>query len=266
MSPIGYDMSTVLPMNPAEQAVHDEAAQAFHAAVKERDSLPEDAAGRLNTERVRNTPGLDYDSHEAYDGRTKEFIAAQNAVDAAYEKMNDTYRSYFRLNIWGMSRYITAMEALGMAFDAPAAGRPDWPDWSILPDDETDAVWDLAGKMRTDLARQGCGPDGTPGTSLAVQDTEPVRKELVDHVKAQLAVTLWTPDASKGLYLGKFSTNDDWWVTPAEIRAALDIYRQQSGTAVGGILKQAGITDSSYWMKWIGYLQYAETHGGFTVG
>lgn len=251
-------------MNSEEQALHQKASEAFHNAVQGRDNLPKEEQGKLNWKRVHED-GLSPDNPEAWEGRSARYQEAQAAVDAAYAEIHKTDRSYFRLNIRGMGRYTHAMSLLGMAYTDSHEDRPDWPDWSVLTDDEHDLVRDLADTIRQETARQGFS-DHTPGTELATVDDKPVRPELVEHVKAQLAVTLWTPDPDKGIYLGKFSSNDDWWVTPAEIRAALKKYRSLDGARVSAVLEMAGIQGQDYWMQWIQYLMYAEQHGGFIVG
>lgn len=265
MIPIGYDMSTVLPMSNDERATYKKAEDAFHAAVKVRDGLPEKERGTLNIPRVRRD-NLPTDDPNAWDNRTPAYQAAQDAVDAAYEEMDRQNRSYFRLNIWGMGRYRNAMEQLGMAYDAPYDGRPDWPSSNALEDDEHDYAYELVGIIREKVARDAYAIGDLPSTELVKLSDVAIRPEVAEHAKQQLAVTVWTPDPSRGIYLGKFASNDDWWVNPAEINAALAHYRTLDKTQVEKALESAGITDQSYWMQWLEYLMYAEQHGGFTVG
>lgn len=97
---MGYDMYHE--NKPAsEVAAYDQAHAHFEEAVRKRDSFP---AG------------------------SPEHEAGQKEVDAAYDLMNKAEAYYFRLNIFGMNRYLGAMGELGM-LDSLSRG-PTTKDWN----------------------------------------------------------------------------------------------------------------------------------------
>ncbi|MEU7400737.1 hypothetical protein [Streptomyces sp. NPDC044948] len=150
----------------------------------------------------------------------------------------DEDSGYFRLNIWGMSRYAQLMEQLGMvATDYPLAPWPEKPDG---------IDWEDVSAVRH--------PEDCEGQ-------EPAKPEAVAYSKTLDEYLAWHPDPPLGIALHKFGTNDGWLVTPEEIATALESYRTHSGEEVKALL--AGELD--YWLKWIAYLERAQRCGGFRV-
>lgn len=208
---MGYDMTIV--NTPEDEAVTTkEAETVFSAAVKERDAL---------------TVDRDHPDH----------VAAQANVENAYEAMSAADASYFRLNVWGMSRYREFMEQLGMVYSESAL--PPWPD---VPD----------GLSYEDVEAAEAPADGS---------NLPVRPEAMAYVKQRDAYVAWHSEPAFGIALHKFGSNDGWLVTPEEIAAALESYRTHAGDEVKVI-----VNDSlDYWLKWIAYLERAQRRGGFHV-
>lgn len=169
------------------------------------------------------------------------WIALQERVTAASKAMGQTNTSYFRLNIWGMGRYREAMHTLGMlVLDNDHPSFPDLPDGVTWEDVEIVEY-----------------PDQHEG--------EIPKPEAVAHHKANEAVLAWHMEPALGIEIHKFGSNDDWLVTPAEIRAALAAYRRADLPQIETALASAGIKDASDWGRWIDYLTRAEQQGGFRV-
>lgn len=247
---MGYDFTTAHPMTEQEQAVHAEATQRFHAAVEVRNALPKEEKGVFRGADALDDEGIDWDDHRAYAGRSEQYIAAQDTVEAAYEAMQQADRSYFRLNMGGMARFGDVMMHLGMI---QGVHRPyPFPD---APDNVDDDFYEQVYAIKVDLAA---------GKS---QDTLPASPVALAYAQAVYALLSWTPATPTGMADFKFSTNDGWHVTPAEITAALAVYRTHAGEDVRDALDKAGISEYGidHWGRWIGYLIYAESHGGFLV-
>lgn len=244
MVTIGYDMYVVQPMNDAEQAAHNEAAERFHALVKVRDEIPKEEMGRRDRDKWREYGDQD---DRTWIGRTERYSAAQKAVNAACIKMQRLDKSYFRLNIGGMSRYLHAMGLLGMLQDV-AQPRP----FPQGPDEVEDTFYEEAYAVKDDLA-------------AGKTSDLPVRPEVLAYAQDVYNLLSWTPETITGMAYFKWDTNDGWHVLPAEITAALATYRQHNGDTVRAACEKAGVHDLDYWMAWIDYLIYAESHGGFRV-
>jgi hypothetical protein len=161
-------------------------------------------------------------------------------------------RDYFRLNIFGMSRYCDLMEQLDMAFeDDPHPPFPDavdygidWDDLYALedPEDYPDHEWTDERRAAAAKVQQSC---------QAVLDF---------HGRAD------TP----GIPLHKFGTNDGWHVLPVEAEAAVRIWRkftedESEEKALVVVREHLGADGADYWLKWIAYLAGAVRHGGFEV-
>lgn len=232
MSPIGYDMFTVLPMNAEDQAAYETATTAFHEAVKAQSALPDGEGG----------------------------------VDAASAEMDRRHRSNFRLNIGGMSLFADLMSAFGMLMGRNAEAPP-WPDADGLDDNDADAAYDLREERLKDMAVRYGSRTGTDALKDEKPSTETVSKAVSDYADRELFKLLWVPQPVTGIYVDKFSSNDGWVVTPVEIRAALETYRKCPGETVARGLGRAGLSEYRVqrWYEWIDFLEYAGEHGGFTV-
>lgn len=236
---MGYDMLIVGDPTDTEKAQLATAEQDFREACAARDALPKAEIGRFDAELANKTG--DWDSHEVYPGRSQRYIKAQDKVSAAYERLSDADVRYFRLNIFGMERYRDFMLQLGMVVTdyehGPWPEKPDGLTW-----DEIEAAEDPALHEDTESAL-------------------PVKAEAVEYVKAREAYLRQHPEPPFGLAIHKFGSNDGWHVTPEEIEAALESYRQHSAEEVKAIIGDG----LDYWCKWINYLERARLRGGFKV-
>jgi hypothetical protein len=255
---VGYDFRTVQPMTAVETAAYNETSKTFFAAVKVRDSLPKEESGQFDVKRAQEEKGLDWEAHELYPGRTQRYIEAQDAVNDAYEALIAADRTTFRLNIGGMGRYHTAMGLLGMLQTRSIDQTPpEWPESDTIGDDDWEAVYAEIDNRLIALS----------GGQQATDTTLPVRKTISDYADAMIRKLTWTPTPVTGIYSECFSSNDGWVVSPAQIDAALTTYRTHTGETVKAALEKAGISEQGrdYWLKWLGFLQYAMNQGGFRV-
>lgn len=156
----------------------------------------------------------------------------------AYMKAADDYfeaadPGYFRLNIFGMSKYVDAMFELGMVHNA-ATPDVEWPEY---PEDSFD--------------------DDSP----AMREYNFRRDEAMD-------VAAGHP-AAETIPSYKLGWNDGWLVKPDEIRAALrelDYSLTAHRDGHGHISEETlELMQEDYWKQWIDYLYRAIDHGGFRV-
>jgi hypothetical protein len=163
----------------------------------------------------------------------------QATVEQLHDELGRLDRSYFRLNVWGMGRYVDAMRRLGMLKDVevgPFPQPPDDIDWDLYERATPDDV-DDAGKLGS-AARH----------------------------KAEVEAHLARGDDAPGIPEHKlYSTNDGWLVTPQECITALALYDATTNEHRGTALSEAGVDDRAYWSRWIEYLRGAIDHGGFRV-
>lgn len=246
---MGYDMYWKNPEAGEAEAV-EAAREAFYAAARDRDALPEEEKGTFNRPRAEELG--DWDAHEAYDGRSDRYQEAQDKVHAAFEAMHAAEASYFRLNIFGMARYREAMHQLGMVFDA--GGHPPFPDA-----EDYGLTWEEYYEFQDPS-------ESKPGeVSTLTQDKREAAAKLTaeaDRVRA------WHGPEIPGIPAHKFGSNDGWHVLPAECKAALDIYQRQleqlGEDGVHALLERLEI-DRGLWGRWVAYLNGAISHGGFKV-
>lgn len=242
---MGYDMRW-RKVDPGEKDAVAAANEVFYSAARERDRLPRGEAGTL-----RRGAG-DLDSRESFDGRTERYAKAQDKVTAALREVQAVENSYFRLNVFGMGRYRSLMETLGMAFeDDPHPPFPKAEDHGTNYDDveAVDYPEDHAGYEWTDERLRA---------ALAYRDA--VNAVLTFHGRAD------TP----GIPLHKFGSNDGWIVLPVECEAAVRIWRdfvakEGDEAAVNFVANSLGDSRSDYWLEWIKYLAGAVRHDGFEV-
>lgn len=154
------------------------------------------------------------------------FWEAMQPVDELWSKL---YRlkspEYFQLNIHGMGRYREAMADLGMAHwsDDPVTQG----DWDNLPEWETD-------------------------------EDEAAYREAADKLTAQHGAS-----DNPTIPLHKLSSNDGWFVTPDEIRAALEVWDAHD---LDGLSTEThSVIETDYWGEFIAWLRLAAEHDGFRV-
>jgi len=249
---MGYDMR-FRKAAPDEAAAVAEAQKIFYAACGKRDALPKSERGTPNWERAKRE-GIDPTSEDAYDGMSPRYRAAADQVHAAYAAMNDAEKSYFRLNVFGMSRYCDLMARVGMTFDDPFE-RPEWP----KPEDYgTD--WEEI----EHLEDREYYPDVT-------FNDEQLRR-IVKYRDDRDRLLAWHGAEIPGIPEHKFSSNDGWIVLPAECEAAVRIWRQftadqgeEKASAIVAEYLGDGDGRMDYWLKWITYLASAVRHEGFEV-
>jgi hypothetical protein len=167
--------------------------------------------------------------------------------DMSFVKSGDN--DYFRLNIWGMGRYITLMRELGMVYASSSPGG--WPEWKRYPDDE---------------GRQGQFESAQEhlkyGEALEESIPDDVMQAARDHVAAEDEILRHHPAGGRVIPSHKFSSNDGWVVTPDEITAALAVLDARTDTDE---IAAYHTEDLDYWHDWISYLRRAVDAGGFEV-
>lgn len=200
--------------------------------VQERDQAEQDAIAAAHAHINTLTRPFDIPEGEERD-------AAEAAWNEAWKALDRADRSYFRLNIWGMSRCRDLMDVLGMLTgeDAPRFPTPDEYGLTELPDDPED----YEGKERK-AAEAKLGLAG---------------RRFIDGCQA---VTDYEPQPVKGIPVGKFGSNDGWLVTPAQCEAALDQWKAQPLAA-----QRKAEATAEWWPNWIAFLAYAKDRGGFRV-
>lgn len=154
----------------------------------------------------------------------------QADADQISKELDAAYRSYFRLNIWGMGRARELMHAAGM-LDLNS-GHGDFPspkDFGV-----TDEMWN--------------DWDGESNDKTA--------PELRAYNEAVQAITDGQREEPAGIPVYKLGSNDGWLVTPDEIASALERYVLGDGVPADV---------PPWWADWIGWLKYAQEHGGFRV-
>lgn len=247
---MGYDMHWKQ-KDASEVAAVEAARKEFDAAVAERNELPKEEAGSFNAEKAKETG--DWEAHEVYDGRTERFRQAQDRVHAAYEAMGQAEVSYFRLNIFGMSKWRQAMSTLGMAFEAGEVPQYPEPERYGLSGDELDEF--LYGDE-----------DNNPA---AVSTLNALKRKGAEKWTAERdRVLAWHGPDTPGIPLHKFGSNDGWLVLPAECQAALEVYQGQLeklGEEGLHAMLDALEINRGYWGQWVAYLNGAISHGGFEV-
>ena len=246
---MGYDMHW-RKKDASEEAAVAAAQEVWDAAIRERNALPRMEGGDWNHAKAEALG--DWEAHEAYDGRTERYIAAQDKVMAASAALDAARVSYFRLNIHGMGLWCDIMAELGMTFSAP--DHPEWPEVESygITDDDVDRV-----KYPEEYG-----------------DAEPLdeetREKVLRYIAAQDDVLSWHGPEVPGIPEHKFSSNDGWVVLPAECAAALDIYRRKldeiGEDAMHNFLdNRTGSRGRGRWAQWLAYLNGAITHDGFEV-
>jgi hypothetical protein len=260
---MGYDMR-FRKADPDEAAAVAEAQKIFRAACDVRDALPKSERGEFNMERAKRE-GIPWDSEDAYDGMSPRYRAAADQVHAAYRALNDAERSYFRLNISGMSWARGVMEQFGMAFLSPAE-HPPWPE---IEDYGID--WDDLEALE--------GPEYHPDFAW----TDEKLRAACKYREERDAVLAWHGPEVPGIPLHKFGSNDGWIVLPAEAEAAVRIWKQKLdelgedqariavvlGSSRRGEAISANSEDAdaywSLWLRWVAYLADSVRHDGFEV-
>jgi len=220
---MGYDMR-LRRIPDGEAEVVAVAREVCRKAVAARDAFPRSA----------------YDTRDENSGYLRssdpEPNAAQLAVEAAYDALNKAERSYFRLNIWGMSRCCEYMNARGMLCQ-PGVSR-QWPtcpdqnayEWVTYPDD------------RSHLSEPTPEQIGAAEAYAAELD-----RLLAEH-----------PGECPGIPVHKFGSNDGWIVTPPECTAALGALALARGAGVVD-------PDEPWWPRWVEYLRLGAEYDGFEV-
>lgn len=144
---------------------------------------------------------------------------------SAYYRLKDP--GYFRLSNGGMGRYADAMAELGMAHESTSGL-----DWSEAPEYPEDDDNDEKMAAYTEAMDKYLGGHGTPADKPTIP-------------------------------LHKFSSNDGWFVTPEEIRAALAAWDAHD---LDGLDQDTHATiETDYWGEFIAWLRLAAEHDGFRV-
>jgi hypothetical protein len=100
---MGYDMHWKTKAAGEEEAVAA-ARDLFYAACNVRDALPDGSRGTYSDEEWKRLKAGEM-GHDDYPANvTDEYRAAQDEVRRLGDELDKVNRSYFRLNIWGMSK------------------------------------------------------------------------------------------------------------------------------------------------------------------
>lgn len=213
---MGYDMRWQDGPDADEVAAVALARKAFGDAVAARDAIPREHRGTI-----------DLQTDEPVGG-SAEWRAAQVHVEECMSAWNEAEKSYFRLNVWGMRRYIDFMAPIGMVHNIGEDGAPPWPE-----------------------------PEQFGFTWAEIDDPyESKDPRAVAFIEAQNAKLRYSPEVP-GIPAWKFGSNDGWWVTPLDCLGALDAWHK-AGDPIPD-------REPEYWMRWIAYLAEAANHGGFRV-
>jgi hypothetical protein len=248
---MGYDMHTVIKPEGEERAVV-KANEAFDAACAERNALPKVEAGQYQH-------GID-----SFDGPNENasprYKAAQRKVSAAYDKIREIKRSYFRLNVWGMGNVRTAMLDLGMAYDG-AHELGCWPDYPGQ------------GGTGANVAAEAMGDDADPReyaakyyAGLEITDAD-IAEATAYHEQAK-AFRKEHPPGGETIPVHKFGSNDGWIVTPRECLNALAVWHATPEGMRIDAFEKAGMTDPDWgrtWKRWLAFLELAAHCDGFEV-
>lgn len=187
--------------------------------------------------RTRAIPEHERGVGEAWEALMKEADAKENEI-------RDTEQSYFRLNIWGMGAFQAAMNALDMMYGS--RDTTPWPEHS-------ERIQQLVEALGNDLSIEA--------TPEEIQEARAAIKQKQDHLSAH---PTYPGYGNEAIPSHKFSSNDGWHVTPAEIHAALAAYYKYPAEGVDAVLEETKI-DREIWDRWIKYLTGATEYGGFEV-
>lgn len=274
---MGYDMHTVIKPEGEQRAVARIRAE-WDEAIKVRDAFPKNEQGSYTN--------AEYDSGEAWDGAPRNasaaYRAAQHKAHDLYERMRETERSYFRLNIWGMGNVRRAMLAIGMAYEAADTGC-DWPDidWESPAGQVAEALDSgsfYANADMDDLSERYRGGESDRewaeayfaryygGQTFSDMDLE----QATGYVKTKDAILRDHPEGGTTIPVHKFGSNDGWIVTPDECLNALAAWHQRTESERDDALSSAGIdlNDPAWarlWRRWLDYLELAAHCDGFEV-
>ncbi|MFG2763116.1 hypothetical protein [Streptomyces rubiginosohelvolus] len=159
---------------------------------------------------------------------TPERKAAEQAHREAFDNLRAVEKSYFRLNIRGMSTCLDWMDVLGMLTDEAA---PEWPELSAF------------------------GLDDWPDS-----DDDDLSDADHRYLAASAAVLAHEPQPVTGVPAYKFGSNDGWLVTPAQCAAALEAWEKAPAARRADV--ESGC---EWWPSWIAFLAHSKDRGGFRV-
>lgn len=161
---------------------------------------------------------------------------------------------YHRKNIWGMRSIRDIMEKFEMAF-WPEEDVP-WPKERELDDDEQEKLHDLIDERMAGNVVEDASDD-----LIAIADRR------VKHLGYRIP---------EGMSLGKFCSNDGWWVTAEECKLAVEVYdgvpleeRQKIWAHVakgGGGWESDKPDEVREWFEdWVAFLRRGAEGRGFRV-
>jgi hypothetical protein len=157
-----------------------------------------------------------------------EYTAAKKAYDEAWAAYDAAQKSYFRLNIWGMSIARDLMNTVGMLTDEP---MPEFPDMDNYGLDEY--------------------PD---------EDSENLTSAERDYLIAQRGALSHEPPIVSGIPVYKLCSNEGWLVTEAQCAVALSKWN-----AAPNEVRVAVEMKAEWWPSWITFLGHSKDRGGFRV-
>ena len=248
----------------AEETRLVEAARAaFNEAITARDALPREEQGAINRARWKASDDP-FGDLSVYDGMTDRYREVMETVHRHYDEMRNAERSYFRLNVWGMSSVMNAMVVMKMAYAA-------------IADDTWNAGWPDVKSYGTTHEAVNAVEEPADYPELYAELTVAQARAANDYITARDERLAFHGGADQtGIPEHKFSSNDGWFVTPSECRDAVSIWR--TAVDLDGeprcqelVLQALGATEKNrddwwmIWTRWIDYLDGAVSHGGFEV-
>lgn len=292
---MGYDMSIVGDMSAEEQAALQAANDEWNAALAARDALkgqegswftpeeealPEEERQALGKAKHAEMDRLTQEGVDFWTARrrvysippSEEYEAAQARVEAASEARYDADKSYFRLNIWGMSEARERLWELGMLKeDFYEWGNSSvWPDRPTLLEDDHDndvLVELIDDELRNAEDRRAFAQTDEfkdvlrksidqYGNGIAYPTDEQVEKVLA-YQEAGDDVLAKHDNTVPGIAIHKFGSNDGWLVTPEECRSAVYIWDQHPENEREKV--------PEYVAKFVEWIRLAAGRGGFRV-
>jgi len=290
---MGFDMYLKTGEVPGEAEAMTQARQKYHEALAERDAIKDQSGTWLTDEEMalpeeeRNTIGKAHldevdrlvkeEGEDFWIARmragsappTEEYLKRYQAVLAASEEQDTARKSYFRLNIWGMSTCFDIMNELGMLKGGEKGRTMDWPTGERFGLDEDvreffDEVWytlDRPDRIADDFARfkalvtsdehkDGETPDFT---DLHISGYLKYRRATDEKLSAH-------DESIPGIACNKFDSNDGWWVTKEECATALELWEKNDKETRNKILVK-----HSWWTGWLEFLRNGAAGQGFTV-
>jgi hypothetical protein len=262
------ELAAIFAQNHPIKPLIEQQYQELQKLVQERDQLAKNGGQKSNVPLDKQIDQV----RKSYQDNSRIFwqqeAKALKDIDDELQVLEN--KTYFRLNIWGMSHYCAVMDQLAMlaiapeyqtsGFSSTPQGFPGWPE---------NATFEMTDQELDDFDNEYYdNPSACPD------------ERYRNYKKAGDEARAWS-FSTAGINEHKFSSNDGWIVTPKEIESALDTYQIRLKTDSQCVFKafatiakkQSGTAPSkpelkeqmTYWNAWIEFLQNAKDGEGFSV-